>query len=1018
MPPPPLARTGLLIRLLLLLALPLTAAAAEPDPWGDFPILSFDDLTVADGLPHDTVSAVTQDRAGLIWIGTFAGLARYDGYRMRQWEGGLDQPGSLPDTYVRALLPLSDGGILVGMGAAGLARYDPGTDLFQRLTPPDARGSRIYALAPARDAGGDAAWVATDDGLFLWRAADNEVRPVPLVDGAGRALNDKLFTVMEDADGTLWAGGVGGLVRRAPGKEGFTRITTEGPAGPTLAGEVWTLARDGKGRLWVGSGDSGAAWLSPDSKAHAVSGLTGPDGMAGRRTIRAVAEVPGRGIWFATDGAGLIILDPDSGRLRQVRHDPVLPGSLNGDRLRSMLVDRTGNIWLSSDQGLERYDPYAERLRVVPATPLSPLALTNPEVFSTFADSRSRVWLGLANGDVDVLDLKAQQVHRLRLPPPHNGRDVRSVQPLPDGRILAAGRGVAAIDPASLAITPSAVPCLDGEVLNTMIVARGEVLAGSFEGLTRYSPATGECRTFRHDPADPRSLVNDNVRALAMLADGRIVVGTAGGLSVSDGRGGFHNHLPHAGDPDALSHGYITGAAEDRHGRLWLSTAGGGLVVTDVEDLSGKPRFRAMRRRNGLPHDNIGGVGVDPNGRVWFTTPSRIGRLDPQDSRFTLLGDREGASLKFYTLRAMTWGPGGKLLLGGLGGLGILDPDADTARPPPAPLTVTGLAINHQPLPPSHLPQPGAGLQLSASERTIALDFALLDYRPGTELRYRHRLDGFDQDWLDSPQRAPGASYTNLPAGHYVLRVEAVLSGQETPVATLSLPVAVAPLWYETMAARIGGMLAMLLAILGIVQVRTAALSRQRRRLEAEVAERTRDLVAANSRLDVLASTDPLTGLLNRRRFLELAAIEHQRAARHGRPLSLLLIDLDHFKRVNDTHGHRMGDAVLRTAAGVLSASVRASDLAARFGGEELVLLLPETELAGAAGMAERLRRDFAAATTALDGKEVRVTASIGVAGWRGPGESLDALLHRADQALYAAKHGGRDKVMVAAGTV
>jgi len=166
----------------------------------------------------------------------------------------------------------------------------------------------------------------------------------------------------------------------------------------------------------------------------------------------------------------------------------------------------------------------------------------------------------------------------------------------------------------------------------------------------------------------------------------------------------------------------------------------------------------------------------------------------------------------------------------------------------------------------------------------------------------------------------------------------------------------------------------------------------------------------------MLASTDPLTGLLNRRRFLELAVAEHLRAGRHQRPLSLVLIDLDHFKRVNDQHGHRMGDAVLRTAAAILSGAIRGSDLAARFGGEELVLLLPETDLNGAAGMAERLRQGFAAAITSLDGTDVRVTASLGVAAWRGPGESLDTLIHRADQALYAAKHAGRDKVMVAAG--
>lgn len=1012
-------RLALLVRLCILFLLfpaPAMAAGAEAEPWGDFPVLNFRDLTTDDGLPNDTVSAVAQDKAGLIWIGTFAGLARYDGYRLHQWESDPDDPDRLPEIYVRALLPLSDGGMLIGMGAAGLVRYDARTDKFRRLTAANGPGSRTYAMAPAQGGKGDAAWVAADDGLYLWRADDNSVRPVPLLDAQGRPLNPRLFTVLEEANGDLWVGGMGGLMLRRAGQDFFTIIRVQGPAADTINSEIWVIHRDPEGRLWVGSGDAGVAYLMPDGSAHAVAGLTGGTGLAGRRTVRAMVDVPGQGLWIATDGAGLIILDPATGRLRQVRHDPVLPGSLNGDRLRNIMRDRTGNVWLSTDQGVERYDPYATRLRVVPATPLSPLGLTNPEIYVAHTDARSRVWLGLANGDVDVLDLPAGRVERLRMPAPNNGRDVRALVPMGDGRLLAATRGVAAIDMTTMTTTPSAIPCLDGQVINVMIANGNEVIAGSFEGLTRFDSTTGDCRRFRYNPADPSSLPNDNVRSLLMLGNGRLVVGTAAGLAVSDGRGGFHSHRPDAADPDSLPHGYITGIAEDQHGRLWLSTAGGGLVVTDVEDLAGKPRFRAIRRRNGLPHDNVGGIGVDEAGRVWFTTPSRVGMLNPQNSRFTLFGEREGANLKFYVLNKVVKGPGGHMLLGGLGGLAILDIAGEGPAPPPATLRITGMEIDHRPVPPGQLPGPNGTLALADAQRSLSLSFSLLDYRAGGDLRYRHRLEGFDQGWLDSSARAPGASYTNLPAGAYVLKAEVYQAGQEGPMATLSLPIRIEPFWYETLWARLGGLVLGVLVVAGIVQARTGALRRQRRRLEAEVAARTRDLLTANARLDMLASTDPLTGLLNRRRFMELAAAEQMRAGRHQRPLSLLLIDLDHFKRVNDEHGHRMGDAVLRTAAAVLSGAIRGSDLAARFGGEELVLLLPETDLAGAAGMAERLRQSFATTATSLDGIEVRVTASLGVAAWRGPGESLDNLLHRADQALYAAKHAGRDKVMVAAG--
>jgi two-component system, cell cycle response regulator len=164
-----------------------------------------------------------------------------------------------------------------------------------------------------------------------------------------------------------------------------------------------------------------------------------------------------------------------------------------------------------------------------------------------------------------------------------------------------------------------------------------------------------------------------------------------------------------------------------------------------------------------------------------------------------------------------------------------------------------------------------------------------------------------------------------------------------------------------------------------------------------------------------LASTDTLTGLLNRRAFVE--RIEKARAAA-GRglfPMSMLLLDVDHFKKVNDTLGHDAGDAVLQGVARVLSAIARKSDFVARWGGEEFVLALAQTAEAGARVAAERVRRAIAEARYILpNGTEHRATASVGLASADGPDWLFDDLLARADKAMYAAKHRGRNRVEMA----
>jgi two-component system cell cycle response regulator len=172
--------------------------------------------------------------------------------------------------------------------------------------------------------------------------------------------------------------------------------------------------------------------------------------------------------------------------------------------------------------------------------------------------------------------------------------------------------------------------------------------------------------------------------------------------------------------------------------------------------------------------------------------------------------------------------------------------------------------------------------------------------------------------------------------------------------------------------------------------------------------------MADNARLEQLAQTDPLTQLLNRRALSDRITAEMERALRYDASLALLMIDLDHFKRINDTYGHLIGDDVLRDTAALLQALVRENDLVARYGGEEFVILLPETDDAGADGFAERVRAAVTAHRFAVrPGEEpLSLTASIGVATFPAARiESAEDLFARADAALYRAKAEGRDRV-------
>lgn len=177
-----------------------------------------------------------------------------------------------------------------------------------------------------------------------------------------------------------------------------------------------------------------------------------------------------------------------------------------------------------------------------------------------------------------------------------------------------------------------------------------------------------------------------------------------------------------------------------------------------------------------------------------------------------------------------------------------------------------------------------------------------------------------------------------------------------------------------------------------------------------------RDLTATKrlqEELRQMASTDPLTGLLNRRRFLEQAESDFQRSLRYQHELAVVMLDIDHFKTINDTRGHFTGDQVLVAMSRSTESLLRNTDIMGRWGGEEFAILMPETPLAGAAILAERLREELARLVVTTSSGDLRFTVSAGVAARGKTDADVTDIMQRADTALYAAKEHGRNRIQV-----
>lgn len=445
-----------------------------------------------------------------------------------------------------------------------------------------------------------------------------------------------------------------------------------------------------------------------------------------------------------------------------------------------------------------------------------------------------------------------------------------------------------------------------------------------------------------------------------------------------------------------MADGRILITSDENNGRF-LSLAGDSRLVPDavLGSVHGTDRWDA--------------AAVDSGGNLWLNTspPSVVRRSS--DGHYETEA-RVPAAMPEGDVEIMHRDDDGSMWIGGDHGLyHVVAGAAASAPAPPQPVIRRIVTGNGNVLFGGF--GRSSGVRLPYSFQRLRIEVGPASFRPG--VHYQYRLDPVDERW-SAWRDEPVLEYTNLGEGSYTFHVRTRgASGQIGNETTWAFTVL--PPWYRASWAVVLWIL-VAAALLGIlVSLRTRSLHAQAETLRARVAEQTVALREANAQLAKLAVSDDLTGIPNRREFERALGAEWERAVRHQSPLALILLDLDHFKSLNDTRGHQAGDECLRQIGVVLSDLIRGSgDVVARYGGEEFALLLPATDAPGAAIVAERLRQTIERMHVESGAPHHVITASFGVAALI-PTRELEptALVARADRALYAAKRAGRNCVRI-----
>ncbi len=952
-------RWGLLLLLILVLVVagPLRAEQASLREFGP-----------AEGLESLAVHAAVQDAEGFLWVGAENGLYRFDGVRFRRIGAGQGL------SWINALAPQADG-LWVGT-PDGLWWWRAG----KLVSVPSADGKPLAVFGPGALAPGPdrSLWVAAKSGLHKVTPLANDAgwRVIQASSAAEPPELRKVDGLLTLPDGTLWFGCAKALCRMRDGRVEHFEARQGVPAAP------WDwLMRGSDGSVWARGGRH-LVQLAPGADRfvqHDGAGFES-DEAAG---FYPMAEDAQRRILTATRGA-LLRWDGRHWERFGAGSGLTFPG-----RVGALVADREGGLWLGAmGAGLLQWRGYGQWENWSAHD-----GLPSDEVWRFLRaghDAAQPLYVGTGKG-VAVLD---PQTRRFRpLASDASGSvDVGALAVDAQGAVWAGTWG-------GQVIRYAGVPAGRGQVEAT--IGKGDTVYGLLPDAPEASLIVGLRQLYSWQPGragSPPRPMDEGVVGKGGFGcacrgrDGQLWVGGAegplnlragrwvlpnarggevssiaclrdGSLLVSSGDNGIHR-LETDGDrfkrtdvtPAVLQGRQVLALLEDRRGWWWVATDAG------VAVFNGR-HWRWLDQQAGLVWSDTSGDGLyeDVDGSIWIGTSRGASHLLAPDALFepvrgTVVLDEVRSGLRTLPLAA------GK-----------------------------------------------NNLTFPWTRDAIEVLLSAPVYRLRSAMRIEYRVSGFDERWGPAP--ADAVRLTGLPPGVYRFEARVVDRdlGVESPVTGFDFEIE--PPWWRTPQAYAVAIFGVLVAGWLAHRWRVRHVTRHAATLEGLVRQRTQELEASREQLQELASRDALTGAWNRRALMEILERELGRAQRDRVPLTLLLADIDHFKRVNDTFGHPAGDAVLREFVKRMTAAMRPYDAVGRYGGEEFLLVLPGLDSAKSSD--ERRLQALHAVMAAEPMPEAgHVTCSFGVVTLvPGMQANVDELIAMADRALYRAKENGRDRL-------
>jgi len=773
--------------------------------------LRFRHLSIEDGLSQNTINCLYQDHYGIIWIGTEDGLNRYDGYQFKVFTHNPLDSTSLSHSWIWDIKEDKDGNLWIATWH-GINRYDRNNKRFIRYLCARENGNVINGERPATiclDSSGTL-WVGTwGNGLKYYRQQENRFICPENIQLPSNFIR-RLFT---DHTGTLWIGTWNGLASMNPMNKNNPKITIYQNqtkiANSISSNRILSIFEDKNKNLWIGTFGGGLNLFLPQNQKFKHYKYDPQDSYTiSNDQVSFIFEDNNGLLWIGTISGGLNYLNKKTVKFRHFRNQTDNSATLISDKLYCVLQDRSGMLWIGGE-GLNLLSNKLNRFELFRHNPHNSNSLSYNKVWGFCEDNHSNLWIGTDGGGLNLYDRDTKYFTAFKNNPLNkNSLSCNDITTLAynDHKIWigtnGGGLNIFNIEDKSFTHIQDnpIIPQIKGinNIITLAFDKSKRLWIGTYEnGLIVYDYKHQIFKKYNGNPNDENSLTGNYISALFCDSKGTMWIGGWGGglCRFNEKENNFTRFLHKQDNPKSLISNivhtiYETGNSGERV--LWVGTSSG-LSYMNLSDSTNE--FHHINIKNVLSNNVIYAILDDNDGNLWLSGNQGIYRFNPHSMTAKHFSYHDGLQSNEFNAGSSLKCNNGLLLFGGVNGFNSFFPkDIKVSHYMPS-VILTSFKILDKPcdIPLINM----SSIKLKYKQNFFSFEFSALDFNEPQANHYKYKIEGFDQNWIESGTRNY-ASYTNLDAGSYTLKIAGSNSDGIWSDHEISLGIIITPPYWAT----------------------------------------------------------------------------------------------------------------------------------------------------------------------------------------------------------------------------